>query len=327
MKVFSFACLDGGATGRSLSLTSRFVRDVSRDFRYRSIAVHDIRQIDRFAAHLRIEQAKTHKIPIVCHLFISAPNWSEVDLAAWAEGEDVARVRGALFSLRTLWQARLRTTTGDLLQLVAPSLQTLFLHGNTLDFSAPGRIQFLVLTSLSIPRDPFWDSTDPIIPALRRLHIETFHGDTRPFWDRLAIFVPSNNLTHLRLSGVEARDVEDLPAYLRVQLGVPPLHESDFAYPAGSAAADMAAQRTKTLSSLKHVWVEPQQTDAGGWIGPAADSRQWMLEQLGALEQQARQNTACTFTLLPERNGSYDMEHAMSDWLHVASGGDGPWII
>ncbi|EIN11807.1 hypothetical protein PUNSTDRAFT_131962 [Punctularia strigosozonata HHB-11173 SS5] len=182
----------------------------TQDMRYQSIAVHDIRQVDQFAAHLRWEQARTHKAPIVRHLFISAPNWGEVDLASWAEDERVPRVRGALVSLQHQWSTRLMAATGDLLQMVAPTLQTLFLHGNTLNIAAPGRVEFPILTTLSISRDPFWDSTDPILPALRRLHITTFNGDTRPFWDRLAILVPANSLTHLRLSGVEARDVEDL---------------------------------------------------------------------------------------------------------------------
>ncbi|KDQ49222.1 hypothetical protein JAAARDRAFT_63800 [Jaapia argillacea MUCL 33604] len=50
--IFSFACLDGGRTGRTLSLVSRHIRAVSKSTKYQSIALEGIGSMERFLEHL-----------------------------------------------------------------------------------------------------------------------------------------------------------------------------------------------------------------------------------------------------------------------------------
>jgi hypothetical protein len=45
-KIFSFACLDDGSTGRSLSLVSRYVCQTSRPFKYQSLAIRSLLQAE-----------------------------------------------------------------------------------------------------------------------------------------------------------------------------------------------------------------------------------------------------------------------------------------
>ncbi|KDQ59170.1 hypothetical protein JAAARDRAFT_114773, partial [Jaapia argillacea MUCL 33604] len=46
------ACLDGGFTGRSLSLVSRYIHHVSKPFKFQSVAVVGFKQMDGFASIL-----------------------------------------------------------------------------------------------------------------------------------------------------------------------------------------------------------------------------------------------------------------------------------
>lgn len=52
-RIFSFACLDSGYTGRSLSLVSRFVHNASLPVKLQSISLHGRRQITAFATLLK----------------------------------------------------------------------------------------------------------------------------------------------------------------------------------------------------------------------------------------------------------------------------------
>jgi hypothetical protein len=66
-KIFSFACLDDGSTGRSLSLVSRYVCEISKPFKFRSLAIRNLRQAEA------LPFALTHRDPIrqpVHHLFV-----------------------------------------------------------------------------------------------------------------------------------------------------------------------------------------------------------------------------------------------------------------
>ena len=61
-RIFSFACLDGGSTGRSLSLVSKHFRAISAPFKYRSVAITHWSQIiafSKFFCKLPASQKKT----------------------------------------------------------------------------------------------------------------------------------------------------------------------------------------------------------------------------------------------------------------------------
>jgi hypothetical protein len=50
--IFSFACLDDGSLGRSLSLVSRFVSEASKPVRFQSLAVRNLPQAEALASIL-----------------------------------------------------------------------------------------------------------------------------------------------------------------------------------------------------------------------------------------------------------------------------------
>ena len=79
--IFSYACIDGGYTGRSLSLVSTHFREDALPVRFGSIALGSLRQIKSFLACLTRERAYT-KVR-VRHLFIST----------WRDGEDIVGIR------------------------------------------------------------------------------------------------------------------------------------------------------------------------------------------------------------------------------------------
>ncbi|KAJ3473608.1 hypothetical protein NLI96_g12915 [Meripilus lineatus] len=67
--IFKQACTDDGTTGRSLSLVSRYVSQVSRPMKYNSIALQGHKQIKRFLKHLLAHS--NDDVPKVRHLLIN----------------------------------------------------------------------------------------------------------------------------------------------------------------------------------------------------------------------------------------------------------------
>src|ERR1700731_419027 len=66
-KIFGFACTDGGAMGRSLSIVSRYINVASRPVKYQSISLVGADQILRFLATLAGVPSKDRRVR---HLFI-----------------------------------------------------------------------------------------------------------------------------------------------------------------------------------------------------------------------------------------------------------------
>ncbi|PIL37473.1 hypothetical protein GSI_01167 [Ganoderma sinense ZZ0214-1] len=79
--IFSYACMGGGSTGRSLSLVSAHFREVARPIRFRCVSLSSLRHIKSFLACLTRE--RSHTKVRVRHLFLST----------WRDGEDVVRIR------------------------------------------------------------------------------------------------------------------------------------------------------------------------------------------------------------------------------------------
>ncbi|KAI1795089.1 hypothetical protein LXA43DRAFT_1091216 [Ganoderma leucocontextum] len=74
-KIAAFACTDGGRTGRSLSLTSRYIRDTTRATRFHSVSLtkKSNDQISQFSSHFLAEQKalSDRTIPRIRHMCIS----------------------------------------------------------------------------------------------------------------------------------------------------------------------------------------------------------------------------------------------------------------
>ncbi|KXN91545.1 hypothetical protein AN958_00531 [Leucoagaricus sp. SymC.cos] len=88
-KIFTYACNDGGFTGRSLSLVSRYIHNVSEDVKYHSLAICGMQQI------LKCNDVLENKPPHlrrIRHLFISGgtqvkPGQTRADITEYKYGK------------------------------------------------------------------------------------------------------------------------------------------------------------------------------------------------------------------------------------------------
>ena len=111
--IFSFACIDEGSTGRSLSLVSTHIRETSAPFKYRSIAITHWSQIialSQFFCKLPASQKKTiflfvhhpypfwdvngYPSPTTGTDQTSEQSQSEGGLESCEESEDIQEIRG-----------------------------------------------------------------------------------------------------------------------------------------------------------------------------------------------------------------------------------------
>jgi hypothetical protein len=67
-QIFSFACTDGGYTGRSLSIVSKYVHKTSKPYKYNSIRLYDVRSAAAFASFL--EKSSPDIVHSILHLFV-----------------------------------------------------------------------------------------------------------------------------------------------------------------------------------------------------------------------------------------------------------------
>ncbi|KAI0658516.1 hypothetical protein C8Q70DRAFT_173775 [Cubamyces menziesii] len=181
-QIFAYACTDGGQTGYSLSLVSKYCYVVVRPLLLHNVALLSLKQIESFNAYLEREQ-RLSPHSRVYHLFVSTIR----------DGEQIARTRqlhraqqqGRSSCPPQSWDnldKRLSVALPQLLRAVAPSLLTLSLvHSWELtpillprylpclrEFTACG----------PIPRLPGWNDgrcslalPAPCLPEVRRLHV------------------------------------------------------------------------------------------------------------------------------------------------------------
>ncbi|KDQ62120.1 hypothetical protein JAAARDRAFT_449788 [Jaapia argillacea MUCL 33604] len=67
-QIFQLACLDGGFTGRSLSLVSRYIHSSAASVRYQSISVEGLDQILALTSILKVKEIQHRRVH---HLFLS----------------------------------------------------------------------------------------------------------------------------------------------------------------------------------------------------------------------------------------------------------------
>ncbi|KZP03534.1 hypothetical protein FIBSPDRAFT_768813, partial [Athelia psychrophila] len=65
--IFDIVCIDGGQMGCALSLVSRYIRECSRPYKLRSVALRGIHRISAFSALLSEAPAALDHVQ---HLFI-----------------------------------------------------------------------------------------------------------------------------------------------------------------------------------------------------------------------------------------------------------------
>lgn len=202
LTIFSLVCTDGGFTGRSLSLVSRYWNSVASEVQYQTLILQSLFEVCHFAALLQSHPFKRK----VRHLYIAdyAPprNPGEtMDVASYAR-EDMCRYIAVI------------------LANVAPYLESLFLLLLPTIFGLSKRIAILPVTLPKLRELTVAGSFKGLhfqnsvgAPALKRLHVASICAPPDDFGRVLVAIAP--NLTHLRVS--EVRDgATELLALLRL---------------------------------------------------------------------------------------------------------------
>ena len=132
-QVFGHACCDGGRTGLSLALTSRFFHNASNLVRFRSLAFSSLRNIQRFLDFCGARAITNHPKPKILHLLLSfsAPDHisegpaTELDTGAGTDAYVWLRVRHQREHEKAAWDRQFMVLVPSLLALAAPYLETL----------------------------------------------------------------------------------------------------------------------------------------------------------------------------------------------------------
>lgn len=228
IKIFAFACTDGGFTGCSLSLVSTFIREVSGLVKHQSVALKGLDQTARFNDFIH-----TSPFPMrsrVRHLFVDywkkkRPLPPDKDFNALSDADlifaletyivdphhtrDIAvlvRNRPGLTQGIATRQVKFYSTLRLILTSLSSELETMSLvltaRPNTYnlfyDITFPSLVEYSVIGG-RFPVVPHPGSTSvpqKIFPSLRYLHLSGGLNDA------LYIIKNSPSLTHLRLSEV-----------------------------------------------------------------------------------------------------------------------------
>ncbi|KDQ62122.1 hypothetical protein JAAARDRAFT_30028 [Jaapia argillacea MUCL 33604] len=227
-RIFSFACLDDGFTGRSLSLVSRYIHDTSVMVRYQSVVVEGFDQICALA--FLLEKKKPER-RLVRHLFLSHSRTPRPRKTSPRDPQSRLRLsstKGApakseesnddfpLFCQST-YEQRIEAAT-RLCALIGSTVETMtIIMPQSRDF-LPIPVQFPALVELTVYS--VYCTTLPCnqvpqsLPSLQRLHLVGPYFRS-PEISELALVAPS--LTHLRFSGLE-REI-NVPRIVRRILG------------------------------------------------------------------------------------------------------------
>ncbi|KAH8105219.1 hypothetical protein BXZ70DRAFT_877515, partial [Cristinia sonorae] len=189
-QIFQAACLDDGNTARSLSLVSRYVRDVVRPFLYQSLAVAGFDHLTRCVQSL--ESLPPH-LRRIRHLFLS--DWThKTSLEHNVVCNDMERYeQEEALLLRVI-------------EYAAPTLETLTLsvfcpYSGPPLIGALFSVSFPHLTSLVIHGFYPFPHTPISMPRLQRLHLS---GNRNPhgLLEVGGLDVVCPNLAHLEISGL-----------------------------------------------------------------------------------------------------------------------------
>ncbi|KDQ63968.1 hypothetical protein JAAARDRAFT_52022 [Jaapia argillacea MUCL 33604] len=230
--IFSLACVDGGFTARSLSLVSRYIKDVSQTTRYQCVAIRGLVQLQSFASVLKKSPPSNRHVR---HLFISGcpPKGNGAhsmtsrirsrlrfrnDDSDSDESSYLARIRQGEELQSRLDKAsdlspKFNKILGEVIELIGPdSLETL----SCIICSMVSLPPLPNLRELTICGDWHETTTSFSFPSLRRLHLL---GPYCSESDIQLLIQSAPALTHLRLSGLEER--MDLSSFIKSILGVP----------------------------------------------------------------------------------------------------------
>lgn len=214
--IFSYACVDGGRTGRSLSLVSKYISEASKAVRLQSLVVcgHKLPPFLEMLANLRSDVRRCQ------HLFISDVEEEVAERMRVANAKQKARVQAGSaekdeedVELETL-ASRFYTDEEEksvyycisrILELNSSTLRTLTISIMNLQRSIlfPISIPFLVYLSLISLNSQghgkleLSDKQLPHLPSLNHLHV--VHIRSSPFMHSISRIAPC--LTQFRATG------------------------------------------------------------------------------------------------------------------------------
>lgn len=217
LKIFALACTDTGKTGRSLSEVSRYIRDVSAEYRYQSVAACTAREVYELRDRLLGLPVRLRRVR---HLHLNRTQRSrwDVDLTQLSKSEMARRLPQLLddqYGLSTD-NIALDHRVQDILTWVAPTLETLslvnFLPGSECS-SVLTRIQYPHLTELTVRGFVDIPLSPRFAPNLERLN-GSYEAITRELSHVLANIFP--RLSHLRLSDTVTFDLSQMRIILEL---------------------------------------------------------------------------------------------------------------
>lgn len=287
--IFEYACVDGGATARSLSLVSKYIHAVATPFLYQSLTISGSAHLLAVATRL---EAHPSDARFVRHLFLSDRPLS-------------SQPSNAPYSVPDPEATSFHTLTLRILSLLAPYLDTLALLLFHYDpYHIAERVSNVLaltysqLTSLTL-HTPH-SHTIPLpanCPELTHLHLS---GLT------LASLPPkSSTVTHLRLTGFGCAN----STYI--------LTDFDKLMHRSSAA----------LTSVRRVVVQPEWTPTRWRWGPTPSADELLVCQLERLARMVGKPRFHLTPKPKEKETSNDIyQRLKKDWMERSEGKPGCWM-
>ena len=235
-KIFADACLDGGSTGRSLSLVSKYIHETSKPTRFQSVALHGFVQITAFADIL--ERTPSH-LRRVRHLFISTRDPTPTNTSSYACSIRVEEMppwrpwpgldeygRNPYETKRLIkHETNISAAIERVLLHIAPTVQIVAMfvtyewRSVLLPLPLPNLTELIIRGSYDMPPT---DAPLILFPSLRYLHIGERRHISAGYLRCISKAAPS--LTHLRFTGCNSADNLDAisPSVKNVLVQIPP---------------------------------------------------------------------------------------------------------
>lgn len=280
-QIYEKACDDDGRTGRALSLTSRYVHDVSAEFKYRSIAIWGMPQILKC---FKVLEAKPPHLRRIIHLFISAHEQirpgekGPIDGYQWAMQTHYGYACDAFYGI---------------LGFAAPTVRTFYLCSSVarptvlLSTPMPELVEFTLFNGF--PAVPTMAPPSVDFPSLKRIRFCGFTDHSKTTFHEIRTRAP--NVTHLFFQCQRTADdlLEDIASVFGLDL--PPNRpfkrfEDEF------------------LDKIEEIRVEAPNKRKGFF----SVAYQRMVKKIMLLEPRIR------VTIVPTKE-RVDSEYALLDWL------------
>ncbi|KAI0766098.1 hypothetical protein BD413DRAFT_494422 [Trametes elegans] len=335
------ACTDGGYTGRSLALASRFFHGQSHRLRFYTLAITSLQRLEALNTFLLSQPVDFQ--PKIVHVYLSFTDEPYFNLFTATKSllEDGSSAFIKLLvegkTERTRWDERLFAASAGLLTRAASTLRTLCIAGAgpwPYDLGLPR--EFPKLEELSwagyIPAiAPEGTTESPIsLPRLRRLHfVLPYAGTHRTQPLSHVTTITSGTLTHLRISDVSYQDLGTpftLGMLMRARCGWDPPSI------ASSAENDPLAptpgvSSVAALPHLQHVIVHGVRPvfgridETSEWDEVSAD-----LEMLGRECRKSCPDLLYVFVTREWGAKARWVDRLLDDWAARISGGSGCWV-